>query len=64
MGASFHIHRVKQLAIFKNKGLWNFVPNSGLGKFRFGIGLSIVETCYDKVDAHSVINLTVVGKLS
>jgi len=34
------------LAISKNKGtsLWNFVPNSGLGKYCFGI--TIVETCY------------------
>jgi len=42
--------------------LWNFVPNSGLRKFRHGI--SIVETCYQlssrKVDAQSVINWTVV----
>jgi len=32
--------------IFKKKGssLWNFVPNSDLRKFRFGI--SIAETCY------------------
>jgi len=31
----------------KNKGtsLWNFVPNSGLRKFRHSI--SIVETCYN-----------------
>jgi len=54
--------------IFKNKGtsLWNFVPNSGLRKFCFGI--SIVETCYQlslrNVDAQSVINWTVVGQLS
>jgi len=47
-------------AISKNKGtsLWNFVPNSGLRKFYFGI--SIVETCYQlssrKVDAQSAIN--------
>jgi len=42
--------------IFKNKGtfLWNFVPNSGLRKFRRG--LSIVERFIDKVDAHGVIN--------
>jgi len=40
------------------------VLNSGLRKFRHGI--SIVETCYQlssrKVDAHSVINWTVVGQ--
>jgi len=54
--------------ISKNKGtsLWNFVVKSGLGKFRHGI--SIVETCYQlssrKVDAQSVINLTVVGQPS
>ena len=46
--------------ISKNNGtsLWNFVLNSGLGKFRQDI--SIVETCYQlssrKVDAESVIN--------
>ena len=55
-------------AISKNKGtfLWNSVLNSGLRKFIHGI--SIVETCYQlssrKVDAHSVINWTVVGQLS
>ena len=54
--------------ISKSKGtsLWNFVLNSGLRKFRHGI--SIVATCYQlssrKVDAHSVINWTVVGQLS
>ena len=54
--------------ISKNNGtsLWNFVLNSGLGKFRQDI--SIVETCYQlssrKVDAESVINYAVVGPLS
>jgi len=57
--------------ILENKGtkgtfLWNFVPNSGLRKFCFGI--SIVEACYrlslTKVDAQSMINWTVVGQLS
>jgi len=53
--------------ISKNKGtfLWNFVLNSGLGKFRHGI--SIVEMCYQlsfrKVDAQSVINWAVVSQL-
>jgi len=46
--------------------LWNFVQNSGLRKFCFGV--SIVETCYQlswrKADAASVINWTVVGQLS
>jgi len=54
--------------ISKNKGtsLWNFVLNSGLRKFCYDI--SIVETCYQLssriVDAHSVIDWTVVGQLS
>ena len=42
--------------------------NSGFRKFRHGIGLSIVKTCYRlsarKVDAQSVINWAVVGQLS
>ena len=54
----------------KNKGtsLWNFDLNYGLGKFRHGRPISIVETCYQfssrKVDAQSVINWAVVGHLS
>ena len=40
--------------------IWNFVLNSGLGKFRHGI--SIGETCYQlssrKMNAQSVINWT------
>jgi len=53
--------------ISKNNGtfFWNFVPDSGLRKFCFGI--SIVETCYRlssrKVDAQSVMNWTVVDQL-
>jgi len=71
MGASFHLSYMilkGNSGISKNKGisLWNFVPNSGLKKFCFGI--AIVESCYrlisSKVDAESVINLTVVGQLS
>jgi len=56
--------------ISKNKGtsLWNFVLNSGVRKFRHGISIVIVETCYQlssrKVDAPSVINWAVVGQLS
>jgi len=46
--------------------LWDFAPNSGLGKFRHGI--SIAETCYQlssrKVDAQRVIHWTSVGQLS
>jgi len=58
----------ENLAISKNKGtsLGNFVPNSGLRKFHFGI--SVVKTCCQlgstKVDAQSVINWTVIGQLS
>jgi len=58
---------LRNSVISKNKGtsLWNFVLNSGLGKFRHGM---IVETCYQlssrKVDAHSVMNLAVVGQRS
>ena len=70
MSASFHPSYTVlkgNLVISKNKdtSLWNFVLNSGLRQFRHGI--SIVETCYQlssrKVDAQSVINWTVVGKL-
>jgi len=70
-GASFHLSYTVlkgNSGIFRNKGtsLWNFVPNSGLRKFCFGI--SIVEMCYwlcsMKMDAHSMINWTVVGQLS
>jgi len=48
-GASFHPSYAvfeENSGISKNKGtsLWNFVPNTGLRKFCFGI--SIVETCY------------------
>ena len=48
-GAYFHLAYTVfkgNSGIFKNKGtsLWNFVPNSGLIKFRHGI--SIVKTCY------------------
>jgi len=50
----------------KDTSLWNFVPNSGLRKFCFGI--SIVKTCYQlssrNVDAQGVINWTIVGHLS
>jgi len=71
MGASFHPSYTvltKNWATLKNKGtsVWNFVPNSELEKFCFGI--SIVDTCYQlssrKVDAESVINWPVVGQLS
>jgi len=45
--------------------LWDFVPNSGLQKFCFGI--SIVETCRQlsstNEDAQRVISWTVVGQL-
>ena len=49
MRASLHLSYTVlkgNLSISKNKGtsLWNFVPNSGLRKFRFNI--SIIETCY------------------
>ena len=69
MGASFHPSctvLTGNSAISKTNGtfLWNFVANSGLGKFCFGI--SIVETCYQlssrKVDAQGVINWTVGGR--
>ena len=63
------LHCIKRkFGYLQNKGtsFWNFVLNSGLKKFRHGI--SIVQTCYQlssrKVDAHSVINWTVVGQLS
>ena len=64
-GASFHLSYTVlkgNSGITKDKGtsLWNFAPNSGPRKFRFGI--SIVETT--KVDAPSVINWTVVSQLS
>jgi len=68
-GASFHPSctvLTGNSVISKTNGtsLWNFVPNSGLGKFCFGI--SIVETCYQlssrKVDAQGVINWTVGGR--
>jgi len=46
--------------------LGNFAPNSGLRKFCHSI--SIIEACYQlssrKVDAHSVINWSVVDQLS
>jgi len=70
-GASFHLSYTalkRNSGIFKNNGtfLWNFVQNSGLGKFFFWI--SIVDTCYRltsrEVDAQRVINRTVVGRLS
>ena len=49
MGASFQLSCTVlkgNSGIVKTKDafLWNFVPNSGLEKFRFGI--SIVEKCY------------------
>ena len=50
----------------KGTSLWNFFPNSGLWKFRHI--MSIVEARYQlnlrNVNAHSVINWTVVGQLS
>ena len=58
---------IRKFGYLRNKCnfLLNFAPNSGLRKLRHGI--SIVETCYQlssrKVDAHSVINWTVVGQL-
>ena len=71
MGASFrpsYTALKENSHIIKNEGtsLWNLVLNSGLRKFRHSI--SIVEACYQfssrKVDAHIVINWTVVGQLS
>ena len=68
-GAFFHVSYTtlkENSSIFKNKStsLWKFFPNSG--KFCFDI--SIIETCYRlswrKVDAHCVINWSVVGQLS
>ena len=63
------LHLLKgNLGIFKIKGTsdWKFIRNSGLWKFCFGVW--IIETCYrlrsTTVDAHSVINWTVVGQLS
>ena len=68
MGTSFHLSYTVLLkgnsGIFQNKGtsLSNFVLNSGLRKFCFGI--SIAETCYwlgsTKVDAQNMINWTVI----
>ena len=65
MGASFHLSYTVlkgNSGIAKDKGtsLWNFAPNSGPRKFRFGV--SIVETT--KVDAPSMINWTIVSQLS
>jgi len=53
--------------IFRIKGtsLCNIVPYSGLRKFRHGISIVDVLLTYSrKVDAHSVINWTVVCQLS
>ena len=50
----------------KGTSLWNFVPDSGLRKFCFGV--STVEACRRlssrKMDAQTVINWTVVGQRS
>ena len=71
MGASFNpSHTVLKGNSDKSKNkctsIWNFVPNSGLRKFCFGI--SIVKTGYQlysrKMDVHSVMNWTVVSQLS
>ena len=58
------LHRaIRKFSYLQNKGtfLWNFVLNSGLRRFCFGI--SIVETCYQLsltiVDGQSVRNWTV-----
>ena len=55
--STYHTLCYKEIQENTNTSFWDFVLNSGLRKFRYGI--SVVKTCINLVDAQSVINWTV-----